>query len=100
MTIKELFEKVYALPVDKVGMYEHENGALHIYQTTGPQFNILREKNGEVLWNVIKIDEYIKIVPVVGGASQWNRSVEYLDSDDVEDLPLKVYRLLEEANLF
>mgnify|MGYP007110382847 CR=1 FL=1 len=100
MTIKEMFEKVYTLPVDGVGVYEHQNGALHVYKTTGPQFNILQRKDGEARYNVINVGEKIKIIPVDRGVSLWERAVAFDVSDDVEDLPMPVYRMLSEAGIF
>ena len=100
MTIKEMFEKVYALPVDEVGIYEYAKGALHIYQTTGPQFNILKNKDGEARYNVINVGEKIKIIPVDRGVSLWERAVAFDVSDNVEDLPMPVYRMLSEAGIF
>ena len=100
MTIKEMFEKVYSLPVDEVGMYEYDKGALHIYQTTGPQFNILKHKDGEARYNVISLGEKVKVIPVDRGITLWERSTAFDASDDVEDLPMAVYRMLDEAGIF
>lgn len=98
MMIQEMFDKVYALPTNNFGVYRHERGALHVYKSTGPQFNIL-DKDENVLWNIIGQTGGIAIVPVENGVSQYDRNVICGMSEDVEELPMQIYRLLEEAGV-
>lgn len=81
-TFGELFDKVYTLPTDNVGIHELEHGyALHVYKTTGPQFNIIIKDLPA--WNFIKNEDTVSIVPVINGVSQWERREVVSISDPV-----------------
>jgi hypothetical protein len=89
MTLSELFEKVYALPTDQYGLLTVKTATIHVYRTTGTQFNI-EGFDGLPTWNVIKNDHSVLVVPVRGGASQWESGKSYSADTDISVLPIGI----------
>ena len=89
MTLGELFEKVYALPTDQYGFLTVKTATIHVYRTTGTQFNI-EGFDGIPTWNVIKNDYYVLVVPVHDGASQWESEKRYSVDTDISVLPIGI----------
>jgi len=89
MTLGELFEKVYALPTDQYGLLTVKTATIHVYRTTGPQFNI-EGFDGIPTWNVIKNDDEVLVVPVRGGVPQLESEKRYSADTDISILPIGI----------
>ena len=97
-TMKDMFDAVNELPVDSYGVYKNDGRELiHVYNT-GRQFNV-HGYNGDPIWNVIRNDGSVNIVPVIDGASQWGWGREFLLEEDCEVVPFAVWNALQVAGI-